>query len=40
MFENVEAQNQYQVHPLHVAFVENCAHLWERVVVYDSVTAG
>ena len=40
MFESVEAQNQYQVHPLHVKFVENYAHLWERVVVYDSVTAG
>ena len=40
MFESVETQNQYQVHPLHVKFVENYAHLWERVVVYDSVTAG
>lgn len=36
-FDSVEAQNEYQAHPLHTAFVENYGHLWEKVVVHDSV---
>ena len=35
IFESVEAQDAYQVHPIHIEFVENYSHLWERVVVYD-----
>lgn len=34
-FENIEAQAIYQSHPIHLQFVENCSHLWEKVVVYD-----
>ncbi|GAB3024789.1 Dabb family protein [Niabella terrae] len=34
-FDNIEDQNAYQVHPIHKAFVENCSHLWEKVIVYD-----
>ncbi len=34
-FDSVAAQDAYQVHPVHKAFVESCAHLWEKVVVYD-----
>ena len=37
IFESVEAQDAYQVHPIHTEFVENYSHLWERVVVYDMV---
>ena len=37
MFDNVEAQDGYQVHPIHEKFVENYSHLWERVVVYDMI---
>ena len=37
MFENVEAQDAYQVHPIHEEFVQNYSHLWERVVVYDMI---
>jgi len=37
MFDDVEGQNAYQVHPLHKKFVEECSHLWEKVVVYDSL---
>ncbi len=33
------AQDAYQIDPLHLAFVENYKHLWEKVVVYDSVDA-
>ncbi|GAB5408620.1 MAG: hypothetical protein BalsKO_09850 [Balneolaceae bacterium] len=36
-FENVEAQDAYQVHPIHEEFVANYSHLWEKVVVYDMI---
>ena len=36
IFENMEAEAVYQQHPIHLAFVANCAHLWSKVVVYDS----
>ncbi len=39
MFEDQAGQDAYQVHPLHVKFVEENSHLWEKVVVYDSVDA-
>jgi len=35
-FDNLEAQAAYQQHPLHLAFVKNCSHLWEKVIVYDT----
>ena len=35
IFDSVEAQDSYQVHPIHTEFVQNYSHLWERVVVYD-----
>ncbi len=35
-FENVEAQNAYQIDPIHLAFVEKNKHLWTKVIVYDS----
>jgi hypothetical protein len=34
-FDNVEGQNVYQVHPIHKKFIEDCSHLWSKVVVYD-----
>lgn len=37
IFESVEAQDAYQVHPIHEAFVEKYNHLWEKVVVYDMI---
>ena len=36
-FDDVAAQNAYQVHPIHRKFVEDCAHLWRKVIVYDSM---
>lgn len=38
-FDSVEAEQHYQKHPLHEAFVKNCSHLWSKVVVYDSIDA-
>jgi hypothetical protein len=37
-FDDVEGQNRYQDHPVHKKFVDECAPLWEKVVVYDSVS--
>lgn len=34
-FDDVTGQSTYQEHPIHKKFVENCSHLWEKVVVYD-----
>jgi hypothetical protein len=39
IFDNLQHQEAYQVHPIHVKFVEDCASLWEKVIVYDSVDA-
>jgi hypothetical protein len=38
IFDNREDQDIYQTHPIHLAFVDTCAHLWERVVVYDALS--
>ena len=37
-FPSVEAQDAYQSHPIHLAFIENYQHLWKKVVVYDGIT--
>ena len=39
IFENKDAEESYQVDPIHLNFVETCKHLWDKVVVYDSVDA-
>lgn len=36
-FDDVEGQNVYQVHPIHKKFIEDCSHLWSKVVVYDAM---
>lgn len=38
-FENDADQESYQTDPIHLKFVEDCSHLWKRVVVHDSVNA-
>jgi hypothetical protein len=38
-FKNKEDQDRYQTDPVHLHFIETCKHLWEKVVVYDSVDA-
>jgi hypothetical protein len=39
LFDSVKDQDAYQSHPLHQKFVADHAHLWEKVVVYDSLEA-
>jgi len=35
-FDNLEEEEVYQKHPIHLKFVENYSHLWKKVVVYDT----
>ncbi len=37
-FDSIEAQNNYQTDPIHEKFVQEYAHLWKKVVVYDSLS--
>jgi len=37
LFNNKEDQDSYQTDPMHLKFVDDCAHLWSKVVVYDTV---
>lgn len=37
-FDDLAGQSEYQDHPIHQAFVKNCAHLWAKVAVKDSIT--
>lgn len=37
-FDNIQDQDAYQIHPVHLAFVEKCQHLWQRVNVFDSIS--
>jgi len=37
MFDDRAGQDAYQVHPIHTKFVDDNQHLWNKVVVYDSI---
>ena len=36
-FANGADQASYQTDPIHLKFVEECSHVWSKVIVYDSV---
>ena len=38
-FDSLEDQKTYQDHAIHQKFIADCGHLWEKVVVYDSMDA-
>lgn len=38
IFASPQDQDAYQVDPMHKKFVEDYAHLWSKVIVYDSVS--
>lgn len=38
-FDDVQGQATYQSHPIHLEFIKNYSHLWEKVVVYDAMEA-
>ena len=37
LFNNKADQDSYQTDPIHLKFVDECKHLWKKVVVYDTV---
>lgn len=39
IFDNDADQATYQTDPIHLKFIEECSHLWSKVVVYDAVDA-
>jgi len=36
-FKNLQDINVYETHPIHLDAIKKYSHLWERVVVHDSV---
>lgn len=40
VFSSAVGQDIYQEHLIHLDFVASCSHLWNKVVVYDSLAAG
>ena len=36
-FDDLAGQKVYQDHAVHQKFIADCAHLWEKVIVYDSL---
>lgn len=37
LFDNKQGHDSYQTDPLHLKFVEECAHLWSKVQIYDTI---
>ena len=38
-FSDLAGQATYQTHPIHLEFIKNYSHLWEKVIVYDAADA-
>jgi len=36
VFDDLAGHDAYQVHPIHKAFVTECASCWVKVVIYDA----
>jgi Stress responsive A/B Barrel Domain len=36
-FASALHEEAYQIEPIHLAFIENCSHLWSNVRVFDCV---
>jgi hypothetical protein len=37
-FDDLAGHDVYQIAPIHLKFIDDCKHLWERVLIYDSET--
>lgn len=38
-FDDLAGQKTYQDHPIHQKFIADCSHLWDKVIVYDAISA-
>lgn len=36
VLKNLEQHDAYQVDPIHLEFIKDCAHLWEKVQIFDA----
>ncbi len=36
-FTDLAGQATYQTHPIHLEFIKNYGHLWDKVIVYNAV---
>ncbi len=36
VLQDLAAQDQYQIDPIHKEFIDTCSSFWERVVIYDA----
>ena len=36
--KNVNLHNNYQEHKIHKIFINDCSHMWKKVIVYDFET--
>ena len=36
VLQDLTAQDQYQIDPIHQEFIDTCSSFWERVVIYDA----
>ena len=36
-FDDLAGQKVYQDHAIHQKFIADCSHLWDKVIVYDSL---
>ena len=34
--KDLDAHDHYQADPIHLAFIEKCGHLWDKVIIYDA----
>jgi hypothetical protein len=37
MLRDISAHDTYQNDPLHLNFIKNCSHMWEKVKIYDAM---
>lgn len=36
VLKDLAAHDQYQEDPIHLAFIEKCKDLWDKVIIYDA----
>lgn len=36
VLKDIAAHDTYQQDPLHLDFIKNCSHMWEKVKIYDA----
>ena len=36
ILQNMEQHDVYQLDPIHLDFIKNCAHLWQKVQIFDA----